>query len=280
MKKSIAFILAIIAWCIQSNGQVCCSKPAKSVGMAVFASNKDFHAAHLSPEPIHYVAEKGEMLIYKTDDGKSASAFVIKASKKTDKVLFVVHEWWGLNDHIKREAEQLQKELGDVDVYALDLYDGKFATDPQEAGKLMGGMAPERAVSIIKGALSVVGTKAKVATIGWCMGGSWSFQTALLAGKQTQACVMYYGFPEKDVNKMKTLNSDVLFIHATQDAFIDNATVDKFASDLKSVGKNITLKQYAADHAFANPSNPKFQKEFTEEAHKISLDYIKKGLGL
>ncbi|MBY0424101.1 MAG: dienelactone hydrolase family protein, partial [Cytophagales bacterium] len=91
---------------------------------------------------------------------------------------------------------------------------------------------------------------------------------------------MYYGFPEKDATKMKSLASDVLFIQATQDSFIKNEDVDAFAKNLQSVGKTITVKQYAADHAFANPSNPKYSKAFADEAHQIAVAYLKKGLGL
>jgi carboxymethylenebutenolidase len=55
-----------------------------------------------------------------------------------------------------------------------------------------------------------VGNKAKVFTIGWCFGGGWSLQTALLGGNQVVGCVMYYGMPEADVNKLKTLHCDVI----------------------------------------------------------------------
>jgi carboxymethylenebutenolidase len=246
----------------------------------MLTSRKDFHDAHLAPEPFTYVAESGKMTSFTTPDGKTGSAFAVKSGKKTKNVVIMVHEWWGLNDYIKREAETLQKELGNVDVYAVDLYDGQVAADPQTAGKLMGGMSPERASNIVKGLIASFGPDVNVATIGWCMGGSWSFQSALLAGSKTKACVMYYGFPEKDVEKMKPLASDILFIQATQDGFIKNEDVETFAKSLESVGKKITIKQYAADHAFANPSNPKYSKAFADEAHQIALAYLKKGLGL
>ena len=89
-----------------------------------------------------------------------------------------------------------------------------------------------------------------------------------------------YGFPEKNVEKMKTLASDVLFIQATKDGFIKNEDVDTFAQNLKSVKKTITIKKFEADHAFANPSNPKFEKEFASQAHEIALAYIKKAFKL
>ncbi|MCL5459668.1 dienelactone hydrolase family protein, partial [Loigolactobacillus coryniformis] len=92
--------------------------------------------------------------------------------------------WWGLNDHIKREAENLFNDLGNVNVLALDMYDGKLATDPQTAGKYMGEFKQDRGDAIVKGALTYAGKNAKVATVGWCFGGGQSMQATLAAGKQ------------------------------------------------------------------------------------------------
>ena len=71
---------------------------------------------------------------------------------------------------------------------------------------------------------------------------------------------MYYGFPEKDAEKLKGLKTDVLYIQALQDGFISKEDVTAFVVLLKSADKKVTLKQYEAVHAFANPSNPKFDK--------------------
>ena len=84
---------------------------------------------------------------------------------KTNKYLLLFHEWWGLNDYVKREAEKLQKDLGNVNVYAIDLYDGKVASTQDSAGKYMQGMSPERAASIVKGLISTLDKKAEIATI-------------------------------------------------------------------------------------------------------------------
>lgn len=265
--------------------QSCCMKKASCDGMVAFASNQDFKDAHLAPEPFDYKEEKGKMISYNTPDGKTGSAFAVLSSAKTNKVVFVFHEWWGLNDYIKREAEMLQKELGNVDVYALDLYDGKVASTPDSAGKYMMGMNPERAVNIVKGLVTLteknpLNTKTEIATIGWCMGGSWSFQASLVAANEVKACVMYYGFPEKDKEKMKGLKTNILYIQALQDGFITKDAVDGFVKDLKSLGKNIVVKQYEAVHAFANPSNPKFDKTASADAHIYAIEHLKKGLSL
>ena len=49
--------------------------------------------------------------------------------------VIMIHEWWGLNNHIKDMANLLAKE-GYV-VLAADQYNGKVAADPNEAGNLV-----------------------------------------------------------------------------------------------------------------------------------------------
>lgn len=166
-------------------------------------------------------------------------------------------------------------DLGNVNVLAIDMYDGKLATTREEAGKFMGEFKQDRGNSIVKGAIDYAGKNAKIGTIGWCFGGGQSIQASLTAGKQAAACVIYYGMPESDVERLKTLNADVLNIWPTQDQWINKEMMDKFEANMKAAGKNLTTKAYDADHAFANPSNPKFNPEFTADAYKNTLEFFK-----
>lgn len=242
---------------------------------ALFASNKEFNRNHPDPLPYTHVSEAGKMITFKTPDGKEASGYLIQAKSKTNNWIFVFQEWWGLNDHIKREAEKLYNDLGNVNVIALDMYDGKVATASEDAGKYMSEFKADRGTSIIKGALEYAGKSAKVGTIGWCFGGGLSLQAALTLQKQAVACVMYYGMPETDVTKLKTLSTDVLNIWPTQDKWINKEVMDTFETNMKTAGKKLTVKAYEADHAFANPSNPKHNEAFTEDAYKNTLDFFK-----
>ncbi len=255
----------------------CCVRPATASAteaFAMLATEKDFSGGHDAPLPYSYAGE-GQMIEFKTSDGQAGHAFEIKSARPSNKYLFVIHEWWGLNDYIKKEAATYAQELPGVNVIALDLYDGQVGTTPEEAGKLMQGVKTERATAIIKGAQQYAGPKAQFASIGWCFGGGWSLQSALLGGKQTVGCVMYYGMPEKDVAKLKGLNSDVLGLFADQDKWINPEVVKQFEKDMAAAGKKVTTKEYPADHAFANPSNPKYNKELAADAHQKSLIYLK-----
>jgi carboxymethylenebutenolidase len=277
--KKILIALSFIASCFYAFAQSgsCCMKPD---GMTQFAQNESFKAAHLSPLPYKHKSQSGKMINFKTPDGKTGNAYYVASKQKTNKVLLVFHEWWGLNDYIKKEAEEWQKALGDIDVYALDLYDGKLATTPDEAGKLMQGLDKSRGESIVKGLLEQLGKNKEIATLGWCMGGSWSFNATILAGADSKACIMYYGFPETNEEILSNLKTDVLFIQATQDGFITNELVDNFVNSLSKLGKSIAREKYEADHAFANPSNPKHNKEFSSDAFQKSVRFVKDRLKL
>ncbi|HEX8350684.1 MAG TPA: dienelactone hydrolase family protein [Hymenobacter sp.] len=264
----------------QTTTMSCCAKPTTATeAFAMLASNDEFAGGHDAPLPYTYEGE-GQNVEFKTPDGKTGHGFEIKSSTKSNKYLFVIHEWWGLNDYIKKETASYAKDLPGVNVIALDLYDGQVATSPDEAGKLMQGVKTDRAQAIIKGALQYAGPQAQFASVGWCFGGGWSLQTALLAGSKDVGCVMYYGMPEKDVAKLKTLNTNVLGIFGTQDKFINPEVVSQFQKDMAAAGKKVTIKNYDADHAFANPSNPKFNQACAAEAHSLSVDYLRKSFKL
>lgn len=271
--------------CMKSKNQMaemtsCCSMDADASATAQFASfvsDKSFVNKH--EEPLAYTFEgEGQKVTFKTPDGKEGSGWEIKAKKKSKNYIFVIHEWWGLNDYVKKESENIANALGNANVIALDLYDGQVATTREEAGKYMQSVKSERAQAIIKGAMEYVGKKAKIGTIGWCFGGGWSLQASMLLGKQAKACVIYYGMPEKDIEKLKTLNPDVLGIFAAQEQWISPKVVGEFEENMKKAGKKVTIKSFDADHAFANPSNPKYNKQYAEEAMAMTIKFFKERL--
>jgi carboxymethylenebutenolidase len=263
-----------LSFATQAQKMSCCSASATE-SFAQFASDKSFIASHPLPLPFFFKSDNGKSITYKGADGSDCLGWEIKSKKPTNNYIFVFQEWWGLNDYVKKESEGLLDDVGNVNVIAVDLYDGKVAATREDAGKYMQAAKTERIETIIKAAIAYVGPNAKIYTIGWCFGGGWSLQASLLAGKQAAGCVMYYGMPEKDVDKLKTLNADVLGIFANKDQWINPKVVDEFAENMKKAEKNLTVKRYDADHAFANPSNPIFDKAAKEDAYKNTLAFFK-----
>ena len=277
MKKLILFVL-FISGTVSAMAQhrvVCCGKLTATQQFAMLASDENFKASHKNPLAFHFQSAIGKSITYKTADGKTSSAWELKAKQPTNNYLVVVHEWYGLNDYVKREAERLYNDIGNVNVIAIDLYDGRVADNKDDAGKYMQAVTDTRAQAIINGAIAHAGPNAHIATVGWCFGGGWSLQASLLAGKQAVACVMYYGMPEQDLTKLKTLHTAVLGNFANKDQWINTKVVAKFAADMKAAGKTLYLHQYDADHGFANPSNPAYNSDATKTAYKYTIAFLK-----
>ena len=248
-----------------------------SDAMAKFTSDSEFKDAHEKPAAINFQG-KGEMMEFRTPDGGMAKAYAVKQNPRTTKYLFVIHEWWGLNDQIKQEADRLFDSLGNVTVMALDLYDGQVTDNPDEAGKIMNAVKPERCEAIIKGALAVAGKDGEVATIGWCFGGGWSLKSSIMAGGQGVACVMYYGMPVENAKELAPLKAPILGIFAKQDGWITPEVAQKFENLAKASGKTIETHIYDADHAFANPSSPRYNEEAAQQANREAWGFLKEHL--
>jgi carboxymethylenebutenolidase len=272
---TLALIVCCSAFLFAQKNKSCCSLHA-SAAFTAFTNDENFKTAHMEPEIREFKEDIGEMIFFKCADDKDGRAFQILSPYGTYKYLLVFHEWWGLNTQIKEEAVKLFKTMYDWNIIAVDLYDGKSTASREEAASLMQGLDSKRAETIVQGVLKKIGKNAKIATLGWCMGGGWSLQAAILGGKQTLGCVMYYGFPEKDVEKLKTLQSDVVFINALQDEWINKEVVDEFKDNMTAAGKKLEVLDYDAPHAFANPSNPGYNKAFTDDAMKKVVKYLQK----
>src|SRR6201996_4696936 len=109
------------------SSMVCCPNTATQQ-FAMLAADKKFVMSHGTPKKFHFQSSIAKAVTYKTPDGKESTAWEWKAAKPTNNYLLVIHEYWGLNDWIKKISEQLYTDLGNVHVIALDLYDRKEAT--------------------------------------------------------------------------------------------------------------------------------------------------------
>ena len=89
---------------------------------------------------------------------------------------------------------------------------------------------------------------------------------------------MYYGMPVTDASDLLQLNAPVLGIFAKQDGWITPEVVDNFAFAMKKAHKELEVHSYDADHAFANPSNPDYNKEAKEDAWNKTIAFFKEYL--
>lgn len=193
------------------------------------------------------------------------------------KAILLIHEWWGLNAHIKGLADQFGK-LG-YRCYAIDLYDGKVAKTAKDAGSYMKNVDEKKAQAKLGAAIADLAKGGrKIGTIGWCFGGGWSLRASIANNKSVAATVIYYGRLVTSLDSLKKLKSPVLGIFAKRDGWIKADQVKAFEAALNKAGVKNSIHLYDADHAFANPSGNRFKKAPAQDAWKKTLEFFANNL--
>lgn len=197
--------------------------------------------------------------------------------------LIVVHEWWGLNEGVRAMADRLAGE-GYI-VLAVDLFGGSTADSPGAARELMQKALenPEAANANLRQAYSFLKDTAgapKIGSLGWCFGGAWSLNAALLLPGDLDAAVIYYGQVPADEARLAPLQAPVLGLFAEEDRGIPVQSVHAFAATLESLGKPHEIEIYpGVGHAFANPSGNSYDSDTAELAWRRALAFLANHLG-
>lgn len=248
---------------------------AKSSGMAEMAA-----AGAIEP-----LATASETVEYAVVDGKRVEGYLAYPESAHGGLpgILVFHEWWGLNENIRNMADRLAAQ-GYV-VLAVDLYDGRIAETPDRARELMQEVMGKQAMvndnisQAYKFITEEIGALS-VASIGWCLGGTMSFNTALLFPEELDATVIYYGFVT-DVSReqLAGLEMPVLGFFGAEDQGIPVEGVKAFRDTLQELGKDADITIYeGAGHAFANPTGENFRPEIAEESWQETLTFLDRSL--
>jgi carboxymethylenebutenolidase len=196
--------------------------------------------------------------------------------------VIMIHEWWGLNEHIKSQADLLANE--GYAVLAVDLYRGEVATDSDRARELTSSVRSNSASAIdnLQSAVSYLKSleivdDSKVASLGWCFGGDWSLQLALNSSENPLAAtIVYYGRPVTDTASLSSISWPILGIFGDQDQAISVESVKQFASALNASGITNEIYLYEdVGHAFANPSGDNYAPKETADAWQKTIGFLR-----
>lgn len=215
---------------------------------------------------------EGESLTLKTVDGTSFNNYAVGPEDAQAGVL-VIHEWWGLNDHVRKQADRLAAE--GYRVLAIDLYNVNVTDDPQRAGELMEAVDQDEANAKFEAAIDYLASgDRKLATLGWCFGGGQSLQATLVDPDAVSATVIYYGQLVTDIDALETLEAPVLGIFARQDGWITPDKVAAFEEVMEEANQSLEVHMYDADHAFANPSSPVYDSAAARDAWQVTQAFL------
>jgi carboxymethylenebutenolidase len=229
---------------------------------------------------LHAGSVKTETVSYKSGSDNVTGYLALPDGGGKHPAVIVIHEWWGLNDWVK---EQAQKYAGQGYVaLAVDLYRGKVAATPDDAHILMRGLADDRGLRDLEAAFAYLSSRPdvdadKIGSVGWCMGGGWSIKLAEDQPKLA-ACVVNYGALPSDPEIIAKINAPMLGNFGADDQGIPATDVRAFEAAMKAVGKPTDIKIYdGAGHAFQNPNNKQgFRPEAAADAaQRISAFFQK-----
>jgi len=195
-------------------------------------------------------------------EGVTIAGFLARPQdSKPRPAIVVIHEWWGLNDHIKDIAQRFAKE-GYV-VLAPDLYSRlghKVTKDPNEAARLMESLQSQDALKDLNAATRYLKTQPfvdplRIGAVGFCMGGTFTLMIAS-HNSDVKAAVPFYGqIPPTD--SLKYLLCPILYIYGGQDGWIKKQDVERLQQGLKQYGRPGEVKIYQdCPHAFFNDTRP------------------------
>jgi len=223
-----------------------------------------------------------EMVSYKSGNETVSGYLALPEGGGKHPAIIAIHEFWGLNDWVKEQAQNFAKQ-GYV-ALAVDLYRGQVGTTPDEAHVLMRGMPDDRALRDLEAAFTYLASRkdveaSKIGSIGWCMGGSWSIKLAEDQPKLA-AFVVNYGSLPTDSAIIAKIKAPMLGNFGAEDKGIPPASVNAFEAAMKSAGKNADIKIYdGAGHAFQNPNNKDgYRKEATADSDKRITAFFAKYL--
>ncbi len=224
----------------------------------------------------------GSQITFDWDGGQSTWYEAVPKSG-TGPAVIVLQEWWGLVPHIKQVCDRLAAER--FVAMAPDLYHGRAAKTPDEAGRFMMALNIDKAADDIDGMIRylamghrrVLGKR--VGVIGFCMGG----QLALYAASrfpEVGACVDFYGVhPHVQVDHSK-IKCPVMGFFAEKDGHVPPATARKLESQLNAHGVKTDFHIFpGVEHAFFNDSRPEvYHKPTAQKAWEMTLSFLRDSL--
>jgi dienelactone hydrolase len=174
--------------------------------------------------------------------------------------VLVVHEWWGLNEYIRRRARMLA-ELG-FTALAVDMYGGgEVADNPDDAGRLMNGVLADmsQAESRMGAALEFLQNDdsvdpGRIAAIGYCFGGGVVLHAAR-TGMPLAGVASFHGslgsFHKPEPGSVR---ARILVCHGAEDVLISEDSVTALKDELQAAGADLRFIAYpGALHGFTNP---------------------------
>lgn len=186
--------------------------------------------------------------------------------------IVMVHEWWGITNHIRNEAQKFAQQ--GYTAFVADMYgDAKTADNPNDAGALATSVMQDP--KVMEARFNAARTQLaghssadprRIGAVGYCFGGAVVLNMAR-AGADLAAVAGFHASlglntPAPAPGSVK---AKILVLNGAADPFVKREEYEAFKRDLDAAKAEYQVIEYpGAVHAFTNP-------EATELGQKFNL---------
>jgi carboxymethylenebutenolidase len=223
----------------------------------------------------------GRMVEYKSGD-LTIPAYFSPAPHKQRAAVLVIHEVFGLNDHMKSIADRIAgagyNALAPNFFVRAPEAPPKDTSDMNRLRRAAGSIPMEAAIKDMQAGLDYLKTIKDVrplfGSIGFCMGGGFSYQLATHS-KDLACAAIFYGRTPLDL--VPQVSCPLLGSFGALDKGIPPDKVKEFEGALVKAGKQADIKIYeGAGHGFFNDTRP---EAYNAEAAKDAWQRVLKFFG-
>ena len=195
---------------------------------------------------------------------------MIQFKNKSDTVIIVIHEIYGVNLHMQSYCEQLSKLNFDVICPNLLEQDLPFGYSEEDVAyrNFMENLGFTEAFHKIKGIVSDTKNEyKKIFIIGFSVGATVAWLCSEVEG--VDGIVGYYGSRIRDYIELTTVCPTKLFFPQEESTF----DVDELISALGN--KTIEIHKYNGKHGFSDPYSIKYNEISAQKAFSETVEFIK-----
>lgn len=225
-----------------------------------------------------------EAVTYKDGDTELKGFIVYDDTIKAKRPgIIVVHEWWGINQHMRDEARRYAAQ--GYTAFVADMYgDGKTADNPKDAGAMMGFMRanPALITSRFAAAKDLLAKNptvdaSRIGAAGYSFGG-WMVLDRVLAGSDLKGATVFYSMLGGWLAQPKpgAIKTKILVLNGGADPVVKPETIVAFEKDVVDAGIDSRYLSYpGAKHGYNNPDasakGSQFKLPFAYSAETTTL---------
>ena len=216
----------------------------------------------------------------------SIAAWVVYPERRDNApVVVVIHEIFGLSSWVRGVADQLAAD-GFIAIAPdlLSIERGGATTDSlafADARAMIGRVTPDKMNAMVAAVgqygMSLPAASKSYGVVGYCWGGTASFNHAVFNAPGLKASVVYYG-SSPAADDIARVRVPVLGLYAENDQRV-NATIDRADSTMRAIGGTFEQRTYeGAGHGFLRAQDQPANAEASRRAWPETVAWFRKHL--